>query len=169
MPLAMQSPPQLVLWSSLEMRRRRPCIVLEQVRRQRPEGRLAVLQTLSFHAREKRRVIECCFRVRCRNHSRLQVAIAGRRARRIEGGTLQRGVSDETTDHGNKQNRLAGNAWHAARTGAARRLPQPQKSMGLCRDHFALANHLLANPRSNSCQQTSVFKFKIVFLRGKRE
>ena len=139
--LAMQSPPQLVLWSSLERRRRRPCIDLEQERRQRPEGRLAVLQTLSFHARKEQRVIECCFRVRCHsNQSRLQVAIAGRRTRRVEGGTLQRGVSDETPDdHGNKQNRQAGNAWHAdwARKGAARRLPQPRKSMGLCGDQFA--------------------------------
>jgi len=48
------------------------------------------------------------------NQFRLQVAIARRRTRRVEGRTLQRGVIDGTPDdHGNKQNRQAGNAWHA--------------------------------------------------------
>ena len=111
--LAMQSPPQLAPWSSLERRCRRPCVVLKQEHRQRPEGRLAVLQTLPTPRTE--RTIGHCFRVSCHsNQSRLQVAIARRRTRRVEGRTLQRGVSDGTSDdHGNKQNRQAGNAWHA--------------------------------------------------------
>jgi len=51
------------------------------------------------------------------------VAIATRRTRRVEGGTHPRGGSDGTPDdHGNKQNRQAGNAWMlTARTRAARR------------------------------------------------
>ena len=98
-------------------------------------------------ARKVRRVIECCFRVRCHSYqSRLQVAIATRRTRRVEGGTHPRGGSDGTPDdHGNKQNRQAGNAWMlTARTRAARRLPQPRKRFdGLVwglKDEFTLAN-----------------------------
>ena len=70
------------------------------------------------------RVIECCVRVRCHSHqSRLQVAIARWRTRRVEGGT--RGSDGTPDDYNNKQNRQAGIACLAdwARTGAA----QPQE------------------------------------------
>ena len=70
----------------------------------------------------------------------------GSPAAAVEGGTHPRGGSDGTPDdHGNKQNRQAGNAWMlTARTRAARRLPQPRKrfdgSVWGLKDEFTLAN-----------------------------
>ena len=64
-----------------------------------------------------------------------------------------------------------GNAWMlTARTRAARRLPQPRKRFdGLVwglKDEFTLGSDLRIW-MSNSCQQTCVFKFRIVFIRAK--
>jgi len=117
--------------------------------------------------------LNVAFEWRCHSYqSRLQVVIATRRTRRVEGGTHPRGGSDGTPDdHSNKQNRQAGNAWMlTARTRAARRLPQPRKRFdGLVwglKDEFTLGSDLRIW-MSNSCQQTCVFKFRIVFIRAK--
>jgi len=105
--LATQLPPQLVLWSSPERCRRRPCVALEQECRQRPKGRLAVLQALPTPCTER---TEDRFRVRCHsNQSHLQAVIARQQTRRVKNRTLQRGVSDGTTDdHARQQAQQAG-------------------------------------------------------------